>query len=62
MNCGAAGEWGPGRAPPDGASPVGGAKYLEKILKYVGLWKRGPPTGRRVVVESADRESPEYAD
>jgi hypothetical protein len=35
---------------------------VEQILKYVGLWKRGPPPGRRVVIESADRESPDYAD
>ena len=35
---------------------------IEKILKHVGLWKRGPPAGRRVVVESPDHESPYSAD
>jgi hypothetical protein len=30
---------------------------IEKILKHVGLWKRGPPRTSRVVVESPDHES-----
>ena len=32
---------------------------IEKILRHVGLWQRGPPRGRHVVVEPADREPPE---
>ena len=31
----------------------------ERILRHVGLWQRGPPRGRSVVVESADHETPE---
>jgi hypothetical protein len=30
---------------------------MEKILKHLQCWHRGPPRGRSVVVESADRES-----
>jgi hypothetical protein len=30
---------------------------IEKILRHIGRWKRGPPAGRRVVVESRDHES-----
>jgi hypothetical protein len=30
------------------------AAVIEKILRYLGLWERGPPRGRAVVVESAD--------
>jgi hypothetical protein len=29
----------------------------EKILKHVGLWQRGPPRSRHVVVDFADHES-----
>jgi hypothetical protein len=29
---------------------------IEKILRHLGLWQRGPPRGRHVVVEPADRE------
>ena len=29
----------------------------ERILRHLGLWQRGPPRVRRVVVESADHES-----
>ena len=32
---------------------------IEKILKHLGLWQRGPPRGRRVVIESADHETPD---
>jgi len=32
-------------------------EVCEKILRHLGLWSRGPPRGRRVVVEPADRES-----
>ena len=28
----------------------------EKILRHLGLWQRGPPPGREVVVEPADGE------
>jgi hypothetical protein len=28
---------------------------IEKILRHLGLWQRGPPRGRRVVIEPADR-------
>jgi hypothetical protein len=34
---------------------------IEKILRHVGLWERGPPAGRRVVVEPAEHESPHSA-
>jgi hypothetical protein len=34
---------------------------IEKILRHVGLWKRGPPRTSRVVVESRDRE-PRHVD
>ncbi|MBI5480154.1 MAG: hypothetical protein HY906_14910 [Deltaproteobacteria bacterium] len=37
------------------------ATVCEKILRHLGLWQRGPPAGRRVVVESADHEPP-YVD
>mgnify|MGYP001593187925 FL=1 len=30
----------------------------ERILRHLGRWQRGPPRGRRVVVESADHEPP----
>jgi hypothetical protein len=30
---------------------------IEKILPHLGLWQRGPPVGRRVVVESRAHES-----
>ena len=33
----------------------------ERILRHVGLWQRGPPPGRHLVVEPADHE-PFYAD
>jgi hypothetical protein len=33
----------------------------ERILRHMGLWQRGPPRGRHVVVESVDRE-PLYLD
>ena len=33
----------------------------ERILRHLGLWQRGPPAGRRVVVESRDHEPP-YVD
>jgi len=33
----------------------------ERILRHLGLWQRGPPQGRHVVVEPADRE-PSYVD
>ena len=29
----------------------------ERILRHLGLWQRGPPAGRHVVVESRDHES-----
>jgi hypothetical protein len=29
---------------------------IEKILTHLGLWQRGPPRGRHVVVDPADRE------
>ena len=32
---------------------------IEKILKHLGLWQRGPPPGRHLVVESRDHETPE---
>jgi hypothetical protein len=35
---------------------------IEKILKHLGLWQRGPPAGRSVVIESRDHESLYYAD
>ncbi|MBI5477820.1 MAG: hypothetical protein HY906_03125 [Deltaproteobacteria bacterium] len=31
----------------------------ERILRHLGLWQRGPPRGRRVVVEPTDRETPD---
>jgi hypothetical protein len=31
---------------------------VEQILKHVGRWQRGPPAGRRVVIESRDHEPP----
>jgi hypothetical protein len=34
---------------------------IERILRYLGLWNRGPPRQRRVVVEPADHE-PSYVD
>jgi hypothetical protein len=34
----------------------------ERILRHLGLWQRGPPAGRRVVIESRDREPLYYAD
>jgi hypothetical protein len=33
----------------------------ERIMRHAGLWQRGPPRGRHVVVEPADRE-PLYVD
>ena len=30
---------------------------IEKILSHLGLWQRGPPRSRHVVVEPADHES-----
>jgi hypothetical protein len=35
---------------------------IEKILKHLGLWQRGPPARRSVVIESRDHESLYYAD
>jgi hypothetical protein len=35
---------------------------IERILKHVGLWKRGPPRERRVVLDPADRAPIHYAD
>ena len=35
------------------------AAVCERILKHVGLWQRGAPPSRHVVVEPADRE-PSY--
>ena len=35
---------------------------VERILKHLGLWQRGPPPGRHVVVEPVDHEPPYYAD
>jgi len=32
---------------------------IEKILRHLGLWQRGPPRGRRVVIEPADHETPD---
>jgi hypothetical protein len=34
---------------------------IEKVLRHLGLWQRGPPHGRHVVVDPADRE-PSYVD
>ena len=31
----------------------------ERILRYLGLWQRGPPRGRRVVIEPADHGTPD---
>ena len=31
----------------------------ERILRYLGLWPRGPPRGRRVVIEPADHRTPD---
>jgi hypothetical protein len=33
----------------------------EKILSHLGLWQRGPPRTRHVVVEPADHEPPYLA-
>ena len=30
---------------------------IERILRHLGLWNRGPPRQRHVVVEPADHES-----
>ena len=36
---------------------------IAKILKHLGLWNRGPPRQRRVVVEPADADhEPSYVD
>jgi hypothetical protein len=35
---------------------------IEKILRHLRRWERGPPRGRHAVVESADHESPHSAD
>jgi hypothetical protein len=32
------------------------AAVCERILKHLGLWQRGPPRERRVVLEPADHE------
>jgi len=29
----------------------------QRILRHLGLWPRGPPPERRVVIEPADRET-----
>jgi hypothetical protein len=34
---------------------------IEKILRHLGLWQRGPPRRRHVMVEPADHELP-YVD
>ena len=34
---------------------------IQKILTHLQLWSRGPPAGRRVVVEPVDHE-PSYLD
>ena len=30
---------------------------IEKILSHLGLWQRGPPRSRHIVVDPADHES-----
>jgi hypothetical protein len=35
------------------------AAVCERILKHLGLWQRGPPPGRSVVIESRDHETAE---
>jgi len=33
----------------------------ERILRHLGLWQRGPPQGRSLVIEPSDHE-PRYVD